>query len=92
MMKFSLGEQNMAVQGQIFNIPVSSDQLLNPVTHTKFQDLPYTYNSNFTTCVTHDLHHTEEEISKLHTIVCGNVKVHNEAALCAHSDVHQLLH
>jgi hypothetical protein len=53
MMKFSLGEQNMTIQEQIFNIPVSSNQLLNPVTHTKFQDLPYPHNSNFMTCVTH---------------------------------------
>lgn len=53
MMKFSLGEQNMTIQEQIFNIPVSSNQLLNPVTRTKFQYLPYTYTSNFMTCVTY---------------------------------------
>jgi len=43
----------MTIQEQIFNIPVSSNQLPNPVTRTKVQDLPYTYNSNFMTCVTH---------------------------------------
>jgi hypothetical protein len=81
--KFSLGQQNMTVQWQTFNISVWSYQLLNPVTCTKFQDLPYTYDSNF------DLCHTQE-VSKLHTIECDNVKVHNEADLCAHRDTDKL--